>query len=515
MGQGSSKQSDHRLDSYPSFSRSDTQGSIRSFKSLKTALRKDKDKDSSYDRRTSTDTTNSRHKFPETPPSLPPPPSPGILATSGSGSNLHRQNQEEWAAAGMGSSQSPTSNAGGVSSSNISSGGLASNRSLSPPPLSSVASPGSYDSNHEPIADSTSAPGYLQYDPQGPVVIPNSALSAMNPDDPDALVSLNVDEMIQRLIHAGYSRKSSKSVCLKNAEIVSICMAVREIFLSQPTFLELMPPVKIVGDVHGQYSDLIRLFEMCGFPPSSNYLFLGDYVDRGKQSLETILLLFLYKIRYPENFFLLRGNHECANITRVYGFYDECKRRCNIKIWKTFINSFNCLPIASVVAGKIFCVHGGLSPALSSMDDIKDITRPTDVPDYGLLNDLLWSDPADMENDWEDNERGVSFVFNKNIIRQFLARHDFDLICRAHMVVEDGYEFFNERTLCTVFSAPNYCGEFDNWGAVMSVNSELLCSFELIKPLDQAAIRRELKKSKHSGMAVYQSPPAEQVTQSV
>ncbi|EPY50993.1 serine/threonine protein phosphatase Pzh1 [Schizosaccharomyces cryophilus OY26] len=511
MGQGSSKHSDHRLDSYPSFSRSDTQGSIRSFKSLKTALRKDKD--SNHDRRTSTDTTNSRHKFPETPPSLPPPPSPGILATSGSSSNLHRQDQEELAAAGMSSTQSPT---GTSPSSNLSPRGMSSNRSLSPPPPSSMASPGSYDSNHDTITDpSAPTPGYLHYDPQGPVVIPNSALSAMNPDDPDALVSLNVDEMIQRLIHAGYSRKSSKSVCLKNAEIVSICTAVREIFLSQPTFLELMPPVKIVGDVHGQYSDLIRLFEMCGFPPSSNYLFLGDYVDRGKQSLETILLLFLYKIRYPENFFLLRGNHECANITRVYGFYDECKRRCNIKIWKTFINTFNCLPIASVVAGKIFCVHGGLSPALSSMDDIKEITRPTDVPDYGLLNDLLWSDPADLENDWEDNERGVSFVFNKNVIRQFLARHDFDLICRAHMVVEDGYEFFNERTLCTVFSAPNYCGEFDNWGAVMSVNSELLCSFELIKPLDQAAIRRELKKSKRSGMAVYQSPPAEQVTQSV
>ena len=274
---------------------------------------------------------------------------------------------------------------------------------------------------------------------------------------------IDLDDFIKRLLDAGYTGKVTKSVCLKNAEIIAICQRARECFLSQPALLELDAPVKIVGDVHGQYTDLIRLFEMCGFPPSSNYLFLGDYVDRGKQSLETILLLLCYKLKYPENFFLLRGNHECANVTRVYGFYDECKRRCNVKIWKTFVDCFNTLPIAAVVAGKIFCVHGGLSPALSHMDDIRNIARPTDVPEYGLLNDLLWSDPAEMEQDWEANERGVSYCFGKRVIMQFLADHDFDLICRAHMVVEDGYEFFNDRVLVTVFSAPNvsfYCLPF-------------------------------------------------------
>ena len=127
---------------------------------------------------------------------------------------------------------------------------------------------------------------------------------------------LDIDDMIQRLLDVGYTGKVSKSLCLKNTEITAICQAAREVFLNQPTLIELSPPVKIVGDVHGQYSDLIRLFEMCGFPPAANYLFLGDYVDRGKQSLETILLLLCYKIKYPENFFLLRGNHECANVTR-------------------------------------------------------------------------------------------------------------------------------------------------------------------------------------------------------
>nr|GAT44174.1 phospho protein phosphatase PPZ [Mycena chlorophos] len=325
-------------------------------------------------------------------------------------------------------------------------------------------------------------------------------LDAANGVGKDKPKPLDVDDMINRLLEVGYTGKVSKSLCLKNTEITAICLAAREIFLNQPTLVELSPPVKIVGDVHGQYSDLIRLFEMCGFPPAANYLFLGDYVDRGKQSLETILLLLCFKIKYPENFFLLRGNHECANVTRVYGFYDECKRRCNIKTWKTFIDVFNCLPIAAIVASKIFCVHGGLSPSLHSMDDIKRIQRPTDVPDYGLLNDLLWSDPSDTALDWEDNERGVSYCFGKGIINDFLVRYDIDLICRAHMVVEDGYEFWNDRTLVTVFSAPNYCGEFDNYGACMSVSDDLLCAFELLKPLDGAALKKEMSKVKRKSL---------------
>lgn len=155
------------------------------------------------------------------------------------------------------------------------------------------------------------------------------------------------------------------------------------------------------GDIHGQYTDLLRLFEYGGFPPEANYLFLGDYVDRGKQSLETICLLLAYKIKYPENFFLLRGNHECASINRIYGFYDECeslnwgnrtrnnlllilgKRRYNIKLWKTFTDCFNCLPIAAIIDEKIFCCHGGLSPDLQGMEQIRRIMRPTDVPDTG------------------------------------------------------------------------------------------------------------------------------------
>ncbi|KAG0170334.1 serine/threonine protein phosphatase Pzh1 [Apophysomyces sp. BC1015] len=302
-----------------------------------------------------------------------------------------------------------------------------------------------------------------------------------------------IDDYIRRLLEAGYATKVSKQLCLKSAEVNAICRTAMEIFLSQPSLIELTPPVKIVGDTHGQYTDLIRLFEMGGFPPSSNYLFLGDYVDRGKQSLETMLLLLCYKIKFPENFFILRGNHECANVTKVYGFYDECKRRLSPKMWRTFVDVFNTLPIAGLVAGKIFCVHGGLSPSLHHMDEIRNIQRPTDVPDYGLLNDLLWADPSDVTVEWEDNERGVSYCFGKKVINEFLAKFDLDLVCRAHMVVEDGYEFFNDRTLVTIFSAPNYCGEFDNFGAIMSVSEELLCSFELLTPADHPLVKDRYK----------------------
>jgi len=292
---------------------------------------------------------------------------------------------------------------------------------------------------------------------------------------------LDIDSVIQNLLQVR-SARPGKEVMLPERQITLLCHAVRDIFISQPILLELEAPIKIVGDIHGQYYDLLRLFEYGGFPPEANYLFLGDYVDRGKQSLETVCLLLAYKVKYPENFFLLRGNHECASINRIYGFYDECKRRYSIKLWKTFTDCFNTLPVAAVVDEKIFCMHGGLSPELKSFEQIRRIMRPTDVPDSGLLCDLLWSDPDKDISGWGENDRGVSYTFGPDVITKFLNKHDLDLICRAHQVVEDGYEFFARRQLVTLFSAPNYCGEFDNAGSMMSVDETLMCSFQILKP---------------------------------
>jgi serine/threonine-protein phosphatase PP1 catalytic subunit len=306
-------------------------------------------------------------------------------------------------------------------------------------------------------------------------------------DDPIAYV----DTIIEKLLSVRGSRPG-RQVHLTEEELRFLCTTCRQIFLSQPALLELVAPIKICGDTHGQYYDLLRLFEYGGFPPDANYLFLGDYVDRGKQSVETIALLMAYKIKFPENFFIMRGNHECASINRIYGFYDECKRRYNIKMWRLFCDTFNCLPIAGVIDDKIFCMHGGLSPDLHSLDQIRRIMRPTDVPDAGLLCDLLWSDPEKDVVGWGESDRGVSYTFGPDIVTEFLARHDMDLICRAHQVVEDGYEFFSRRQLVTIFSAPNYCGEFDNAGAMMSVDETLMCSFQILKPSSRTTARAPL-----------------------
>jgi serine/threonine-protein phosphatase PP1 catalytic subunit len=293
-----------------------------------------------------------------------------------------------------------------------------------------------------------------------------------------------IDKIIDKLLEVK-GAKPGKQANLTEAEIKNLCVKSRDIFISQPILLELEAPIKICGDVHGQYFDLLRLFDYGGFPPDANYLFLGDYVDRGRQSLETICLLLAYKIKFPENFFLLRGNHECSTINRMYGFYDECKRRYNIKLWKTFTDCFNCLPVAALIDEKIFCMHGGLSPELTSLELIHKIFRPIEVPDTGLLCDLLWSDPDKEVQNWGESERGVSFTFGADVVTMFLKKHDMDLICRAHQVVEDGYEFFAKRQLVTVFSAPNYCGDFDNSGAMMSIDESLMCSFQILKPSEK------------------------------
>ena len=290
----------------------------------------------------------------------------------------------------------------------------------------------------------------------------------------------NIDMIILKLLSV--RNKKNKEVKLEYNEITWLCEEVTKIFLNQPVCLYLETPLNVCGDIHGQYSDLIRLFEKGGYPPDVNYLFLGDYVDRGEQSIETICLLFCFKIKYSNTFFLLRGNHECASLNREYGFYDECKRRYNVKLWKKFVDVFNCLPYSAIVEDKIIFMHGGLSPYLENLSQLNEVIRPTDVPDEGLLCDLVWSDPESNLKGWETNDRGVSYTFNERIVDNFLTIHNLEILVRAHQVVEKGYEFFNGRKCVTIFSAPNYCGEFDNAGAMMTINEDLVCGFKVFKP---------------------------------
>eukprot|EP00930_Biecheleria_cincta_P089198 TRINITY_DN78469_c0_g1_i1.p1 TRINITY_DN78469_c0_g1~~TRINITY_DN78469_c0_g1_i1.p1 ORF type:complete len:352 (-),score=65.48 TRINITY_DN78469_c0_g1_i1:109-1092(-) len=296
---------------------------------------------------------------------------------------------------------------------------------------------------------------------------------------------LDVDDVLDTLIKVRKRSPMGQIVTLPEVTVQLLCQEARAVYAEQPMLLEIDPPLNLCGDIHGQYHDLLRIFENGGYPPNANYLFLGDYVDRGKKSLETMCLLFAYKVKYPENFFLLRGNHESPSICRIYGFYDECKQRYNVKIWKTFCDVFNYMPACAIIDDKVICMHGGLSPSMEGIDlrnEINAMQRPADIPDSGFLCDLLWSDPSEATQLWGANDRGVSVSFSAQVVREFLHREHMDLIVRAHQVVEDGYEFFADRGLVTIFSAPNYCGEFDNAAAVLSIDENLECAFQVLRP---------------------------------
>ena len=294
---------------------------------------------------------------------------------------------------------------------------------------------------------------------------------------------MNVDSLIEKLLSVR-GNKPGKQVDLKEEEIKFLIDQSLKIIKDQKMLVELEAPLHVCGDIHGQYYDLLRIFEHCGYPGEYNYLFLGDYVDRGKQSLETVCLLLCYKIKFPEKVTLLRGNHESSVTNRIYGFYDECKRRYNVRLWRSFTDLFNWLPVAAIIDEKILCMHGGLSPDLKTIQSIQEISRPTDIPDTGLLCDLLWSDPDKDVLEYDENDRGVSVIFGEKIVQDFNKKNDLDLIIRAHQVVDEGYEFFAQRQLITIFSAPNYCGEFDNSAGIMIIDDSLTCSLKVLRPVE-------------------------------
>lgn len=268
--------------------------------------------------------------------------------------------------------------------------------------------------------------------------------------------------------------------------VIRICEISLELFRTESNILHLEAPFNIFGDIHGQFSDLVHFLEMCGLPPDNKFLFLGDYVDRGNNSIEVCMLLFAMKILFPTSIYLIRGNHECPEVNRLYGLYSECESRfvADKDIVFESINKVLCaLPLCAVINNKIFCVHGGISPDLNRLDDINKIQRFGKIPDSGLLCDLMWSDPTLAPVDcWGMNSRGVSCTYNGDAVEKFLKRNKLQLICRAHQLVSEGYKFFADNKLVTVFSAPNYCGNCGNDGAVMKVSEDLVCSFIIIKP---------------------------------
>ena len=292
----------------------------------------------------------------------------------------------------------------------------------------------------------------------------------------------NIHKIIKKLKKA---RRGSicQELNIKEDECNYVIDKAYGILEKEESLLKISAPLYICGDIHGQYYDLLRVFDILKYPPQSTFLFLGDYVDRGKQSLECLLLLLCLKIKYPDKIFLLRGNHECEALNKMYGFFDECKRRLSIKCFKKIIALFNIMPISALINENILCMHGGLSKDLQNFEQINKILRPTDIPNEGLLCDILWSDPNESLNeDFGSNERNISVTFSKDVVKNFLEKNNLDLICRAHQVVEEGFEFFADMKLVTIFTAPNYMGEFDNNGGILEVGEDLLCKFHVLRP---------------------------------
>lgn len=318
----------------------------------------------------------------------------------------------------------------------------------------------------------------------------------------EELINNILNNLLKKLIPKSTNQR--EFVNLKEAEVKLICQIVIEIFKREGSLVDVTSPLYVCGDIHGQFYDLLRIFNCCGQPgssPKSNYLFMGDYVDRGKQSLETICLLFIFKIKFPKNITLLRGNHESAAINKIYGFYDECKNRISLKAWKYFCDVFTFMPIVGLIENKIMCMHGGLGPELEKLKQIAKIRRPCEIPDEGIVCDLLWADPSDDEivkkQDFAFNDRGISVLFGEKVVKKFLENNNLDLIVRGHQVVEEGYEFFADQSLVTVFSAPNYCGDFDNNGAIMFADEELICSFQILKPSSKVKKNNPKVKEKY------------------
>ncbi|XP_018324904.1 serine/threonine-protein phosphatase PP2A-like [Agrilus planipennis] len=276
---------------------------------------------------------------------------------------------------------------------------------------------------------------------------------------------MDLDKWIAQLYNGVY---------LQACDIEKLCHAAKDIMSKEKNIQEVVTPVTICGDIHGQFYDLLELFRIGGRCPDINYLFLGDYVDRGEYSVEVITLLVALKTKYKERMTIIRGNHECRQVTQMYGFYDECLQKYggNNSVWKQFVDLFDYFPITALIDEEVFAVHGGLSPSIKTLDDIRTINRFIEVPTQGPMCDLLWSDPCE-EPGWYVSPRGAGFFFGEDVSQEFNRTNDLTLIVRAHQLVMQGYFFCHNYNVLTIFSAPNYVQKFDNLGAFMELNEKM------------------------------------------
>jgi serine/threonine-protein phosphatase 4 catalytic subunit len=293
-----------------------------------------------------------------------------------------------------------------------------------------------------------------------------------------ASTSSDLDRQIEMLRRCEY---------IKESEVKALCQKAREILVEESNVQRVDAPVTICGDIHGQFYDLKELFKVGGDVPDTNYLFMGDFVDRGFYSVETFLLLLALKVRYPDRITLIRGNHESRQITQVYGFYDECLRKYgSVNVWRYCTEIFDYLSLSAIIDDRIFCVHGGLSPSINSLDQVRVIDRKQEVPHDGAMCDLMWSDPEDIDG-WGLSPRGAGYLFGADVVTQFNHENKVDLIARAHQLVMEGYKHMFNETLVTVWSAPNYCYRCGNVAAILELDEHLNKNYKIFEAAPQEA----------------------------
>ncbi|KAE9607113.1 putative protein-serine/threonine phosphatase [Lupinus albus] len=305
---------------------------------------------------------------------------------------------------------------------------------------------------------------------------------------------------------------------LPEAEVKALCDQARAVLVEEWNVQPVKCPVTVCGDIHGQFYDLIELFRIGGSAPHTNYLFMGDYVDRGYYSVETVTLLVALKVRYRDRITILRGNHESRQITQVmclrvpsilwvtskgdslssalqwYGFYDECLRKYgNANVWKFFTDLFDYLPLTALIESQIFCLHGGLSPSLDTLDNIRALDRIQEVPHEGPMCDLLWSDPDDRCG-WGISPRGAGYTFGQDIAAQFNHTNGLSLISRAHQLVMEGYNWC-QKNVVTVFSAPNYCYRCGNMAAILEIGENMDQNFLQFDPAPRQIEPETMRKT--------------------
>ncbi|EPY53590.1 serine/threonine protein phosphatase [Schizosaccharomyces cryophilus OY26] len=314
---------------------------------------------------------------------------------------------------------------------------------------------------------------------------------------------------------------------IPEANVIELCQRVRDILIEESNLQHISSPVTICGDIHGQLHDMLELFRIGGSCPETKYVFLGDFVDRGFYSVETFLLLLTLKWKHPDSITLIRGNHESRQITQVYGFYDECVRKYgSANVWRYCCEVFDYLSLGAVIDDKVLCVHGGLSPSITSLDQIRLIDRKQEVPHEGAMCDLLWSDPEEISG-WGLSPRGAGFLFGSDVAEAFNHGNKLSFVARAHQLVMEGYKIhfsekekettrkFNEQdfssdsdpqspyddtpapgdtisiapkdmgSVVTVWSAPNYCYRCGNVASILQLGENQSQTYKIFGAASQ------------------------------